>query len=194
MKPGLPLACDLSDLLDYDPDTGLFAWKKRDSCFAKGWATSAEQETRRWNSRHAGKRAFTCISPKGYMVGALLGIGVRASNVAWAISHGEWPDCYVDHINTVRSDDRLLNLRLGTPGQNARNRQAHNGSVSGLKGVSPWGRKWKASIVNNGVPIYLGLHPTKEDAARAYDDAALREHGAFARTNQQLGLLKKEPA
>lgn len=93
----------------------------------------------------------------------------------------------VDHRNGDRLDNRRkANLRLATNAQNVRNTGVRRGNKSGFKGVSERtgepGR-WVAQISHNGRKYSLGIHETPEDAARAYDAAARRFHGAFARVN-----------
>lgn len=91
----------------------------------------------------------------------------------------------VDHVNLDGLDNRRANLRLCTPSQNAYNVGVRPHSRSGYKGVRFHKQSglWRARITVAGVVISLGYHNTAEDAARAYDAAARREHGAFARVN-----------
>lgn len=91
----------------------------------------------------------------------------------------------VDHINRNRLDNRRANLRLCTPGQNSRNVGVHSRNTSGFKGVSRHsdGHAWIASINAEGVKRYLGSFAHLEDAARAYDAAALKHYGDFAFLN-----------
>ncbi len=95
------------------------------------------------------------------------------------------PDGYViDHINGCGLDNRRANLRLATVAQNAWNTKKRN-PRSGYKGVcfaSDKGR-WRASIVCNKKRIHLGYFRDKRQAARAYDKAAGKYHGRFAKTN-----------
>jgi len=96
----------------------------------------------------------------------------------------------VDHINGNRLDNRRQNLRPATRAQNSANQRPRGGS-SKFKGVS-WHKKagkWMAYIMVNYKRVYLGLHVVEEDAARAYDIAAMRLFGEFALTNRKLGLL-----
>lgn len=91
----------------------------------------------------------------------------------------------VDHINGDGLDNRRENLRLCTSAENSRNVRPYTGGTSALKGVS-WHlrvKKWRAQIKINGKKLHLGYYSTEEDAAKAYDSAALRFHGEFARTN-----------
>lgn len=94
----------------------------------------------------------------------------------------------VDHVNRDTLDNRRSNLRLCTRSQNGANRVPDNrkkGTTSRFKGVSLRRDRghWVAHIHVNGKTRYLGRHPTEEDAARAYDAAALETWGEFARLN-----------
>jgi len=90
-----------------------------------------------------------------------------------------------EHRNHNSLDCRKNNLRPATAAQNAFNNMPRRNTLTGLKGVS-WqsGRgKWRAKIGINGRRISLGLFTTKEGAARAYDVAASKLYGEFAKTN-----------
>ena len=99
---------------------------------------------------------------------------------------------HIDHINGNKLDNRKCNLRLCTPSQNNKNlgkNRTYRGvpTTSTYKGVCHRSRNcWSATINVDGVPHRLGHFPTEEAAANAYDEAAKRLHGAFARTNQDL--------
>ena len=97
---------------------------------------------------------------------------------------------YVDHINNNGLDNQRRNLRLCTQNQNCQNRQKVAGT-SKYKGVCKRkGRKtWISEIRVTRKLIYLGAFQHQEDAAKAYDIAALKYFGKFAYTNKQLGLL-----
>lgn len=93
----------------------------------------------------------------------------------------------VDHIHSDDTlDNRRSNLRICTTAQNQQNRGKSKNNTSGYKGVC-WHRrhqKWQADIAYNGTNVFLGRFNDPKDAARAYNKAALRYHGEFARLNE----------
>jgi hypothetical protein len=97
--------------------------------------------------------------------------------------YGRWPRKGLDHINGCRDDNRIENLREATQSENMANVPRLKTNKSGVKGVS-WhagGRKWQAHIQKARKQHYLGLFETLEEAAAAYQEAAHRLHGSFAR-------------
>lgn len=91
----------------------------------------------------------------------------------------------VDHINGNGLDNRRENLRVCTLTQNMQNAPLRKDSTSGYKGVHWFERrgKWVAYINFQGKRVHLGYHDKKEDAAGAYNEAAKKYHGEFARLN-----------
>lgn len=94
----------------------------------------------------------------------------------------------VDHINGNGLDCRRSNLRHANQQNNLRNQLVSSRNTSGFKGVS-WDtnrRKWRAYIVIDRRQIYLGRFSCPKEAAHAYDDAARKLFGDFARANFNL--------
>ena len=107
----------------------------------------------------------------------------RLHRVIWALVYGEWPKIDVDHINCVRDDNRLSNLRLATRHQNLANTGVRKTNKLGIKGVhlhkAP--DTYRSIIRVRGQRIDLGLFKTPEAAGAAYKAAAEKYFGEFAR-------------
>ena len=94
------------------------------------------------------------------------------------------PGEQVDHKNGDGLDNRRRNLRKATVTENSRNHMKRRGEhTSKYKGVSWHCGKWCANISRDGKAFRLGRFTTEEEAALAYDEAARRLHGEFARVN-----------
>ena len=92
---------------------------------------------------------------------------------------------FVDHKNGNGIDNRRDNLRLCGYIENNRNRQKRGNFTSQYKGVyRPAGKaRWEARIKIDGKPKRLGTFDNEIDAAKAYDDAAIKLHGEYVKTN-----------
>lgn len=142
----------LRKLLDYNPDTGIFVWKL---------ATT--------NRVKAGDAAGSRGSD-GYIRIGVCGRIYKAHRLAWLYVHGDWPKMELDHINGIKTDNRIGNLRDVTRSVNARNlHRAQRNSASGVLGVSLHKATglWRAYKHRR----YLGYFKTV-DAAKAAWDAA----------------------
>ena len=151
---------------DYNPEIGELRWRigSRRRAAGKIAGTGAESEKGRINVGFQGKT-------------------YKAHILAWVCQTGEWPTHQIDHINEDPSDNRWANLRAATKSQNMRNITKIKSNTSGHKGVGfhKETKKWRAYIKADGISYHLGLFPSKEDAIKAYKDAATKLHGVFAK-------------
>lgn len=144
----------LRSILSYDPDTGKFTWLGR-----------------QWHGRPAGT-----LNSDGYVRIVIAKIDFKAHRLAWAFTHGVIPHPLIplDHLNGIRSDNRIGNLRICTPKQNSENATRPKSSTTGFKGVARCKNttKFRAYICHNRKQIHLGMFETAEEANRAYCAAA----------------------
>lgn len=160
------------EVLDYDPDTGLFTWRIR---------PTARKE---WNTVFAGKIAGG-LHKQGYWAIRIDEWTYLAHRLVWLYVHGCWPTDQLDHINMMRLDNRLCNLREATSSDNGCNRPMKAGNRTGLKGVDfhKTAGRWRARICKQGCHVHLGHFDTPEEAAEAYTSAVSLHHGDFARVS-----------
>jgi hypothetical protein len=151
------------DLFDYDRGSGFLIWKKPKKRVAKGSIVSN-------------------ISHDGYLNVRVNGIRYRAHRIIFLWARGYLPDL-VEHRDLDKTNNKLHNLRPATHSQNMCNTRSRN--LSGLKGVYDTGKKlakpYTASITVDRKGINLGYFSTKEEAHKAYCEAAAKYHGKFAR-------------
>lgn len=154
----------LREMFDYNPETGLLFWKKRNS-----------------KRIHIGDIAG-CKSSEGRVLVGVKGRLYKAHRIAWAIMTGEWPTDQIDHINQNPSDNRWENLREVCKSQNMMNISRINSNTSGIKGVgwSKASQKWRAYIRADGTNYHLGVFDKIEDAAKARRKAEEKFFGEFA--------------
>ena len=153
----------LRQRLRYEPETGKLYW------------LYYEGVPKRWLTRYANKEAFTANN-KSYKVGEVARVTFKAHRVAWALYYGEWPKDQIDHINGIRYDNRIVNLRVATNQENMKNARRFSTNTSGVCGVSRLKKKerWQAYISTSGKRKNLGHFNTLEDAVKARKDAEVK--------------------
>jgi hypothetical protein len=131
----------------------------------------------------AGEEAGTAMGTHGYRRVRIDQRSYDVHQIIWLVAHGSWPE-RIDHINGIKTDNRISNLRLVTVRENAQNRTVpRRGSKSGVLGAH-WNarrRKWKSEISVDGKRVHLGSFGTAEAAHAAYMAAKRRLHPGFAR-------------
>src|SRR5574337_388583 len=160
-------AARLRELLRYEPDTGSFYWIKSPTLRIPDGAPACNKG-----------------NSKGYISIRVDGKSYQAHRLAWLYVHGVWPAAFIDHINGVRADNRICNLREATAFDNQANSKLKRTNSTGFKGVY----RHKASGLfharlterTTGKQRSLGYFKTAEEAHRAYCTAASVAYGAFA--------------
>ena len=81
----------------------------------------------------------------------------------------------IDHINKIRSDNRVINLRWATMGENCKNKNLYKKNKTGISGVW-WNakkQKWQVYIRNNRRLIHLGFFIDFDKAVAIRKEAEL---------------------
>lgn len=96
----------------------------------------------------------------------------------------------VDHINNLKTDNRLINLRFATTSDNAQNTKLSIRNTSGCKGVSfrKDTNKWHASMQIDGIDIHIGFYDDMEDAKNARILRANQLFGVFTNACEKINL------
>lgn len=160
-------ATQLRRMLSYDPGMGIFKWLVRPYVRSKSRVGDV-----------AGKP-----TNKGYVTITTKGHRYLAHRLGWLYMTGEWPKALIDHRDLDRGNNRWSNLREATKSENMINRGAASNSKTGVKGVNKHSQcnSYCAYICVNYKRIYLGSFKTIPEAKEAYDVAAKKYFGEFAR-------------
>lgn len=148
------------ELFRYDYETGVLYWRRRvNSRVPKTLEAGAQNKS------------------NGYLYVKVHGRRYLVHRVVMLMCYGfcgEGLD--VDHINHVRNDNRLVNLRFVTHGGNMRNKSVSSKNTSGVTGVCflKARKKYMAQIRVDGENIFLGRFETLEEAAAARAEANLK--------------------
>jgi len=149
---------------------GVFTWRTRGD---------GNKRFRWWNARYAGKKVAGYVRRDGYIGIDFELNGERfkcsAHRLAWLYVYGDLLEFQVDHINRVKTDNRIINLRLASGSQNTHNAAVHKRNKLGLKGIH-WDKereKFSADIQILGKRKRLGRFDSLEEAKAAYAAASL---------------------
>jgi HNH endonuclease len=138
--------------ISYEPETGFFRWAVSGHGIQKG-AIAGSSTSEGYRQVRIGFKTY------------------RAHRLAWFLTHGEWPEGEIDHINGDRSDNRLSNLRVVDRAGNSQNRRGpQKNNRSGLLGIC-WvvhAKRWRAQIMVRKVMHRLGYFDSPEAAHKAY--------------------------
>jgi hypothetical protein len=158
----------LKSRLSYDPDTGVFVWRRKEVTDGKDIS---------WNTRFSGKVAGT-VERRGYRRITINAKLYWAHRLAWLYVHGEMPENDIDHIDGDPLNNRIENLRDVSHADNGKNAKRPARNTSGVVGVvwDSCNRKWRAQITVNQKNMHIGRYIDKADAIAARAAAEVR-HG-----------------
>jgi hypothetical protein len=157
----------IGQLLAYEPETGVLRWK-------------VDRSPRVRAGDEAGN-----ITGNGYRKLVINKRVIFAHRIAWLLCHGKWPDGYVDHINGVRTDNRIANLRDVSHQANSQNmtrlpKSNKTGVLGVRKHVDKSGRdRFIPFIKLRGNERKLGTYDTLEEAAAVRRAAAAEFYPGF---------------
>lgn len=163
----------LREHMAYVPEVGAFMWKVRGP------------------GRTVGK-LLGSINSLGYVTIKVHGVVYYAHRLAWFYVHGEWPQKAIDHIDSVKTNNSIGNLRDATAAQNAARRPSTR-TLAPSRGVFPHGAGFVARIHHAGKRHYLGYFPTANAAKAAYEAKAKEIYGEFAHV-ERMGDFDKATA
>ena len=142
------------------------------------------RKTSSTNSVKIGDR-FGGKNIQGYISGYFLGKRYLEHRLVWFYHYGEWPKDQIDHINGIRDDNRIENLREVTNQQNVCNSLGSSSSKSRYKGLT-WYKsrsKWQVRVRHMDKTHHVGYFHNEIDAAKAYDVKAKELHKDYGRLN-----------
>ncbi len=171
----LPTQQYLLECFYVNENTGDLIWKERPDYHF-------ENRTRR---NRTGKIAGSIDKDSGYLIVRLDNISYKAHRVIWKMYHGEDPKHFIDHINGIRNDNRISNLRDATHAENIMNlTKLMETNTSGYVGVclkktKSGVNKWEARLKIAGKYKNLGRYDTIEEAVKVRNRAAKEHFGEF---------------
>lgn len=126
----LPSVEYLHECFSYAPETGVLTWRERPrEHFTNG------QGYGNFMARCYGRQAGSLMK-NGYLQVGLVHSRHLVHRIVWALNYGWWPTYHIDHINGIRNDNRIYNLRDVTKPVNSRNMVKRNSNTSGVTGVA----------------------------------------------------------
>jgi hypothetical protein len=151
-------------ILDYDHEKGIFYWKISKS--------SRAQKGKQAGYIHCYGYRIISIDKKNY----------QEHRLVWLFNHGVWPKNMLDHINGIRDDNRICNLREANIYQNNYNAKLRKDNTSGVKGVTwnKWNKKWHVQMRHNGKNKFYGYFEDLELAELVINEIRKKYHGEYA--------------
>lgn len=153
-------ADDVRRLLCYDDSSGILKWVNPHP-----------------DSRGMAGRAVSAVSKSGYVVITINRVKYQAHRIIWLYVYGEMPPEFIDHINGIKTDNRICNLRLASRSQNGMNSK-YRGNLSGHKNVYPNKGGFLVRIRSGGI-AHQKWFKSIDDAVKCAKHLREIHHGEF---------------
>lgn len=152
----------LKSIINYDEISGIFTWKVQKGKRVKiGDIAGCLDKNKKYLKFN--------IDRKSYLTHRL----------AWLYVYGEFPKNMIDHINGIKSDNRIENLREATRAENNWNTPKRKTNTTGYKCVYEESGKFVARCSINGTKFYLGRFDLAEDASNSFIEFSKIHHKDF---------------
>ncbi len=154
---------ELKSYLFYDKETGIFIRIKTTSNRSKINSVAGN------------------VCSNGYMEVRVAGKSYLQHRLAWLYEYGVWPSKMIDHINGVRNDNRIENLREVDFRENTYNSKIRSDNKSGVRCVS-WDKarnSWEVRVKIDGKLKHFGNYKYLEDAKSKAEEIRKQHHGKY---------------
>lgn len=160
----------LKQVLHYDPETGIFTWLVKISTNKIGEPAG-----------HNDKDGYLRIQIDGKIY--------RCHRLAWLYAYGIWPKTGLDHEDTIKTNNRIKNLRETKNDGQKFNTGAHKNNKLGYKGIRQVENgRFQARITGKSGLYSIGTYKTLEEACKAYALEAKKVHGDFMHSSIRNNL------
>jgi len=140
------------ELFEYNSDTGVLTNRiNRGPCAKSGQKAGCQQKD-------------------GYLRVALGGCGYQVHRLVWFYMFKKWPVDQIDHINRIKNDNRICNLREATASINMLNRPQEAKRRSGIEGIlwkerdKSWAISYNGKNLGHALTIKEGIQFQKEES------------------------------
>lgn len=150
----------LHSLFTYEAETGNLIWKTNTGTAKAG---SIAGYIKNKGANYSNGYRYIRVNSRDY----------PAHRLVWLFHNGRFPSKYIDHINTIRDDNRIENLRDVSHAENMLNLAKGSGASSGYKGVyrAKGASKWFSVVYWEGLSVHLGWYDDPVDASSVYHTA-----------------------
>ena len=157
---------ELKKIVTYNPETGVMLWRERPVEMFQ-----SERDCKTWNNRYFNTPVGS-ICEGGYVRTEIQGKKYRLHRLVWLYVYGGYPPSQIDHINCIRDDNRIANLRAVSHQENCNKRKENRHRVVGVD-FDKVIKRWVTTLPVEGVVVRLGEFLEKDDAIASRKQAMI---------------------